>query len=63
MLNRFTCEHRHVLVKHCLLCNFPAAQPSPLLQPHYEMSKCNVRNLTQVGIMKNKEHILLLIKA
>lgn len=53
MLNRFTCEHRHVLVKRCLLCNFPAAPPSPLLQPHCQMSTCNVRNLTQVSVITN----------
>ena len=42
MLNtvfKFTCGHQHVLVKHCLLCNFPAAQPSLLLQPRCEMSR------------------------
>lgn len=42
MLNRvskFTCAHQHVLVKHCLLCNFPAAPPSLLLLPHCEMSQ------------------------
>lgn len=47
MLNRvsgFTDVRQRVLVKHCLLCNFPAAPPSLLLQPHCDTSKRIVEN-------------------
>lgn len=42
--DKFTCGHQHVLVKHCLLYNFPAAPPSLLLLPHCQMSNTTVEN-------------------
>lgn len=36
----FTYEHQRVPVKRCLLCNSPAAPPSPLLQLHCQGRWC-----------------------
>lgn len=38
-----TCEHQPELGRRCLLCNFPAAPPSLLLQAHCEVRKHNLK--------------------
>lgn len=57
-VSKFTCGRQRVPVKHCLLCNFPAAQPWLLLQPHCEMSEYIVANLfctDMIYLKDNKE--------